>query len=228
MRSFSTLSRPLPKQQIRRLIWVYAVVILVLIALPIRSSWLDYQEARAEVAMQQQLRDRYTRQVREAQLAEAQRASVLGAIQAAVDILEERSGALRRPGDWPILLEELREVVNRSGVELLTLSPGEARDVEGHMVRNVRVRGEGTFQEHLRLLNLLRNYRTLFLNDQLTVQVIEDARRSPVLQMEVALRTVLAEDPIRLDEVERLIEETRVSEPDTASVGDGDREGGGT
>ncbi|MFO7769065.1 MAG: hypothetical protein R6W82_08965 [bacterium] len=225
MRKFDTLSRPLPKRQIRRMIWVYAAVILVLLALPIRGSYLEYQTAHEEVEAQQRLRDRYTRQVREARVAESQKATLLGEIEAAVDILEERSGAVRRPEEWPILLEELRDAVNRSRVSLLSLSPEEAREAGGHQVRSVRLRVEGGFQSHLRLLNTLRNYPTLFLSDQITFQVTGEARRSPTLQMEVTYRTLLAEAPIRLDEVEALIERTRESIADT--TGDaGTPEGG--
>ncbi len=227
MRRFDTLSRPLPKRQIRRLIWVYAAVILVLLALPIRSSYLDYESAREEVDVQQRLRDQYAQQVREARVAEAQKPALLGEIEAAADLLEERSDALRPPEAWPILLEDLREEVGRSGVELLTLSPGEAVEVAGHEVRTVRLRVEGTFEEHLSLLNRIRNYRTLLLGDQLTFQVTTEARRSPSLQMDLAMRTVLAEDPIRLEEVRTLIQETRQTLPDTTSTGDPDEGGGG-
>ena len=228
MRRFDTLSRPLPKRQIRRLVWVYAAVILVLIALPVRSSYLDYQQARDEVDVQEELRERYTRRVQEARLAESRKAALLGEIEAAADVLTARREAVRRPEEWPILLEELRDAVSRSRVDLVSLSPGEVRSVGGHQVRNVRLRVEGSFDGHLRLLNTLRNYRTLLLSDQLTLQVLEEARRSPTLQMEAAYRILMAEDPIRMDEVEQLIEETRSSLPDSsAAEPDADEDGGG-
>jgi Tfp pilus assembly protein PilO len=205
---FEILSHPLPRKQIRRLILVDVCVVLVLVAFPVRIGYLDFQQARREVAAQMQVRDNYLEQLRLARSAESEQPMMAGEIRAAVDQLADRGRRLSAIDDWPVLIQELRQLVDESGLDQATVNtftPLEGAEYSRH---RVALRVEGDFVRILRFLHRLRRHRTYYTVDSVQLQLVDSATRPPRLAMNADLYTVLVPVPLSLPRIQTILADT--------------------
>lgn len=196
-----TLSRPLPKRQIWRLLAVHLSVVLVLIALPIRTSYREYQQVRSDAAIQERLQNNNLSLIQQARQAERDRPAVLGEVAAALDMLQTRTRRIPSPEEWAEVVQGLRDLVQRARLDLISLQFSEPEVVGAMQVRTIRLRAEGNFALILTFLRQLRTNHTLFLIDALDLRSTASATRPPRLVMEVGLRTVFAPEPPPLSSV---------------------------
>jgi hypothetical protein len=127
-----TLSRPLPKKQISRLLIVDLVVIVILVAVPINSNYREYRLARTSLETQQQ---RYTRSnlaVRLARVSEQRIPGTLGEIRAARDILAAHTRRLRHVAESAAIQEQVRDLVGRRQLNFVSLRAQAATPYPGH------------------------------------------------------------------------------------------------
>lgn len=204
---FETLTRPLPKKQISRLLFVDLAVILVLIVFPVRSGWSSYNNAKAALLEQQSYEAQYLRQFGAAMRAQNNRPLALGEIRAASSMLSEGVQSLRSPGEVAAILEEVRDLARRMNLDGVTVAPRNLDPQTGFQLHEMIVSSVGTFKEHLEFIHALRNQTSLFMVSRLTLRVETEHPRTPQLRMELGLRTVLVEDLIPMEEINRIVAE---------------------
>jgi len=225
---FETLSRPLPKKQISRLLFVDLAVILVLIVFPVRSGWTSYNNAKAALLEQEGYQGRYAFDLAQALQAGKDRPLVVGEIRAASTMLSEGSQSLRSPGEVASILEEVRDLARRMSLDGVSVTPRNLDPQTGFQLHEMIISAIGTYREHLNFVHALRNHTSLFMISTLTLRVETEDPRAPQLRMELGLRTVLVEDLIPLEEINRIVAEQSVGvAPDSTVVSpDNDEEGG--
>jgi hypothetical protein len=226
---FGTLTRPLPKKQVSRLLYVDLAVILVLLIFPVRSAWSDYRSAKAALEEQESYADRWELDILTARRAERDRPVMIGEIRAAADQLARSNRSLRSPGDVAAILEEVRDLARRMNLENISINPRDPVPQDGFQYHEMTVSVTGTFSEHLRFINALRNQASLYIYSSLTLRVETADARRPQLRMELGLRSVLVEDLMPLAEINRLVNELAIGiPPDTTVVSSGDGGSGGS
>ncbi|MFC1627503.1 hypothetical protein ACFL3H_00135 [Gemmatimonadota bacterium] len=225
---FDTLARPLPKKQISRLLFVDLAVILVLIVFPVRSGWIALNNAKAALQVQQGYQTQYLTQIGEATQAGRNRPRVVGEIRAASTMLSEGSQSLRSPGEVASILEEVRDLARRMSLENVNVAPRNLNPQTGFQLHEMVITAAGTFKEHLNFIHALRNQTSLFIVTGLTLRIETEDPRTPQLRMELGLRTVLVEDLIPLEEINRIVAEhsAAVATDSTAVPPGGGEEGG--
>jgi len=226
---FDTLSRPIPRRQISRLLYVDLAVILVLVIFPVRSGWVAYRAARDARDEQQGITLGWDRQIRQARQADREHPQLIGEIRAASSMLARQSRSLRSPEEVAAILEEVRDLAVRMNLGGVTITPRALEPQTGFQLHEMMVSSTGTYREHLEFIHALRNQTGLFIFSAMTLRVETDDARRPRLRMELGPRTVLVEDLIPLSEIDLIIDEYAVgSEPDStaAEAGEGGDEGG--
>ena len=201
---FETLTRPLPKKQISRLLFVDLAVILVLIVFPVRSGWSSYSDAKAALLEQKSYEARYLGEFDAAMQAQRNRPLAVGEIRAASSMLSEGSHSLRSPGEVAAILEEIRDLARRMNLDGVTVAPRNLDTQTGFQLHEMVVTSVGTFREHLEFIHTLQNQTSLFMVSRLILRVETEHPRTPQLRMELGLRTVLVEDLIPLEEINRI------------------------
>lgn len=207
------LSRPLPKQQIGRLLIVDLCVILVLLLLPVRTSWNGYREARTKLRQQEMLKEDYTSRLGRAQQAVQQEPILLGEIRAAMALLSEGKRRLRPPADAATILEELRDLILGRRLDLLNISQPDSREQTGFEERLMVISVQGSFSELVQFLHALRHRETYMVVDRMILQVAEPDDRRPVLTMEASLRTILVEDITPFSQIMSILADSTVTLP---------------
>lgn len=201
-----TLSRPLPKKQISRLLMVDAAVILVLLAVPVRRGWNGYTEAKRLLEIQTLAKLQYTTRLGEARQAETQRPVKLGEIRGALDIL---SGEGRHLGsEGPAILEELHTASNARGIEEIALDRLPPAVQEGYVIEGYILNIQGRFERLLRFLHDLRNLDTYFVLERFNLRVAEEHSTNPTLALEMTLRTIVVEEMLPLDTITEMAIDT--------------------
>ncbi|MFC1500502.1 hypothetical protein ACFL6T_05765 [Candidatus Zixiibacteriota bacterium] len=225
---FETLARPLPKKQISRLLFVDLAVILVLVIFPVRSGWIAYTNAKAALLEQQEYQSSYLTQLSEATRAERNRPTVVGEIRAASMMLSEGSQSLRSPGEVASILEEVRDLARRMSLDGVNVAPRNLNPQTGFQLHEMVISAVGTYKEHLNFIHALRNNSSLFMISSMSLRLETEDPRTPQLRMELGLQTVLVEDLIPLEEINRIVAEQSVGVPpdSTAVLPGGDDEGG--
>jgi len=208
------LSRPLPKQQIGRLLIVDLCVILVLLLLPVRTSWNGYREARSRLREQETLEEDYSNRLVQAERAVRQQPILLGEIRAAMALLSEGKRRLRPPADAATILEELRDLILGQRLDLLDISQPDSRRQTGFEERLMVISVQGSFNELVQFLHALRHRETYMVVDRMILQVAEPDDRRPVLTMEASLRTVLVEDITPFSQITSILADSTVSLPE--------------
>jgi Tfp pilus assembly protein PilO len=206
--NFGTLSRPLPKKQISRLLLVDAAVIIVLLAMPVRMGWKGYQTSRDQLHAQEERRDHFMAQVGLAERAERQQPVLLGEIRADIDLLTETTRRLRPPVQSPAIMEEIRDFARQSGLERVSVQPRPMQTFEGFYRQPLFLTGYGSYSEILRVIHALRNRDTFLITETLTIRIEEADERNPVLRMELILHTLLAEELMPMSEITRVLADT--------------------
>lgn len=199
------LSRPLPKKQIGRLLVVDLVVILVLLALPVRTSWNGYQEARAALKEQERLKGDYALRLGQARRAVHEQPIVLGEIRAAMALLTEGERYLRPPSDAARILEETRDLILGRGLTLVNLSQQDPRRQDEFHEQQIVVSVQGNFRDLLRLMHALQHQETFLIIDRINLRVAEPDERRPVLSLEASLRTILVEEITSFSQITRML-----------------------
>jgi len=148
--NFGTLSRPLPKRQISRLLLVDAVVILVLLAIPVRTGWKGYQTTRDQLVAQENRRNSVVAQLGDARRAEREQPILLGKIRANIDLLTETTRRLRPPSQSPAIMEEIRDFARRTGLERVNVQPRPVNEFEGFYRQPLILTASGSFTEIVR------------------------------------------------------------------------------
>ena len=233
---FGTLSRPLPRKQISRLLLVDLAVIVVLVAFPVRSGWIEYRRAKDALTAQEEIAEGWKLEIIEARNAERERPLMIGEIRAAAALLSRSSQSLRSLGDVAAILEEVRDLAGRMNLDGITITPRDLNPQTGFQFYEMTVAVTGTFSEHLRFIHALQNQESLYIFSTMTLRVQTADARRPQLRMELGLRTVLVEDLIPLSEINRRVTElaTGIAADSTATgpgesggVGGSDLEDGG-
>jgi len=206
--NFGTLSRPLPKKQISRLLLVDAAVIIVLLAMPVRMGWKGYQTSRDQLQAQIVRRDRFMAQVGAAEQAERQQPVLLGEIRADIDLLSGATRRLRPPVQSPAIMEEIRDFARQSGLERVSVQPRPLQTFEGFYRQPLFLTGYGSYAEIIRVIHALRNRDTFLITETLNIRVEEADERNPVLRMELTLHTLLAEELMPMSEIIRTLADT--------------------
>ncbi len=209
------LSRPMPKKQIGRLLMVDLVVILVLLVLPVRTSWSSYVRARNAFKEQVTVQGEYAMRLGQARQAVKQQPVVLGEIRGAMALLTEGEQRLRPPSDAATILEEIRDLVLGRGVTLLNLTQQEPRIEASYQVQQIVLSVQGTFNELLRLMHAIRHQETFLITDRMSLQTAVPDDRNPRLTLDANIRTVLVENLITFSEISRMLGDSTL----TASEG---------
>ncbi len=222
---FETLNRPLPKRQVSRLLLVDLVVVVVLVLLPIRTSWRQYSNARQSHLDQQTRQTELTRRIGQARQAEREQPNLLGEVRSATEVLQMISRRLRQPGESAIIQEDLRRLVEGGRLEMIGLTAREPVQQIGFQERLFNLRTTGSFRQHLQLIHQLRNSDVFLAFDQLNLQLADPEARPPGLRMEAELRTVLVPPVISMADLATIVADTvRVASPDEEPPpGDGGR-----
>ena len=219
---FETLSRPLPKKQISRLLIVDLAVILVLVVFPVRSGWLSYRDATDALLAQEALAEDYSLQIGEASQAERNRPLIIGEIRAATAALTRGMQSLRAPGEIAAIFEEIRDLTQRVGLENIAVIPGDLSPETGFQQHDMVISALGTYREHLNLIYALRNQSSPFIITTCTIRVEEEHTRTPQLRMTLGVRMILVEDLIPMEEINRLVTELAAGLPaDSTAVDPG-------
>jgi len=158
-----TLSRPLPKKQISRLLLVDLAVIVVLVGLPVRTSWNDYTAARNALREQDEERNYYTQQTTLAQGARNQMPVTIGEIRALNDVLQNKTRKMRGAVETADIQEDIRDLVRTRRLTYLGLRPQEPVPYQGFLTRSLTLDVQGTFSRLLRFLYELRNMDSMIL-----------------------------------------------------------------
>lgn len=205
---FGTLSRPLPKKQISRLLLVDAAVILVLLLIPVRSGWNSYRNARNLLKAQVELRDSFVLRLGAAISAERNKPILLGEIRAATAVLSEGAQRLRAPAEISAILEDLRDLARGAGLSRIGINPGEIMRQTGFQDQGMILTAYGRYRNLLRFLHGLRNHRTFLIVEGLGLRVDEEHSSRPVLRLELNLRTFLVEDIMPLNQIVEMVADT--------------------
>jgi hypothetical protein len=202
------LSRPLPKRQISRLLMVDLAVVLVLLALPVRTSWNSYQSARADLREQQRLQGEYAMRLSQAQRAVSDQPIIMGEIRASLALLSGEERRLRPPSDAATILEEIRDLILSRRLNLMSLTQQDPRRQSGFEEQQIVIVVQGSFIELMRLMHALRHQETFMITDRMILSVAEEDNRNPVLTMEANLRTVLVENVTPFRELAAIVGDT--------------------
>jgi Tfp pilus assembly protein PilO len=212
-----TLNRPLPKRQISRLLLVDLAVVVVLLVLPIRTSWRQHTEARQGHQDQQTRQTQLTLRIGQARQAEREEPILIGEVRSAAEVLLMNSRRLRQPGESAIIQEDLRRLVERMGLELIGLTAREPLQQPGFQERVFNLRTTGSFQQHLQFIDQIRNSDVFLTFDRLNLQLADPEARPPGLRMEAELRTILVPPVISMADLATILADTlRVANPDEA------------
>lgn len=201
-----TLSRPLPKRQIGRLLMVDAAVIVVLLAVPVRRGWNDYAEAKRLLGDQVTARFEYMNRLGKAKLAETERPVRLGEIRGALDILAGEGRHLGSEG--PAILEELHTLSSERGLTQIVLDRLPPSIEEGYQIEGYVLNIQGRFERLLRFLHDLRNLKTYFIVERFNVRIAEEHDRNPTLVLELTLRTIVVEELLLDTVIEMAVDTT--------------------
>lgn len=216
-----TLNRPLPKRQISRLLLVDLAVVVVLVLLPIRTSWRQYNDARQGHQDQQARQRELTLRIGQARQAEREEPTLLGEVRSAAEVLQMNSRRLRTPGESALIQEDLRRMVEGQGLEMIGLTAREPVEQAGFQERIFNLRTTGTFLQHLQLIHRLRHSGIFLAFDRLNLQLADPEARPPGLRMEAELRTVLVPPVISMADLAAVVADTvRVASPDEGPPGD--------
>ncbi len=215
---FETLARPLPKKQISRLLFIDLAVILVLIVFPVRSGWIAWTNAKVALLEQEVLQGGYAFDLAQATQAGRNRPLIVGEIRAASTMLSEGSQSLRSPGEVASILEEVRDLARRMSLDGVTVAPRNLNPQTGFQLHEMVISAVGTYKEHLSFIHALRNHTSLFMISGLTLRIETEDPRTPQLRMELGLRTVLVEDLIPLEEINRIVAEQSAGVPPDSTV----------
>ena len=199
------LSHPMPKKQISRLLMVDLIVILVLLALPVRTSWSSYIGARNAYDEQVTIQGEYAMRLGQARQAVRQQPVLLGEIRGAMALLAEGEQHLRPPTDAATILEEIRDLVLGRGVNLVNLTQQEPRIESSYQVQQIMLIVEGTFNELLRLMHAIRHQETFLITNKVILQIAEFDDRNPQLTLEANISTILVEDMTPFSEISRML-----------------------
>jgi Tfp pilus assembly protein PilO len=204
-----TLSRPLPKKQISRLLIVNLAVIVVLLAVPINSNYRDLKLAREAMQDQQRNQTVFNASLRTARDAELRIPGTLGEIRAARDILASHTRRLRHVAESAAIQEQVRDLVGRRQLNFMALRAQAATPYEGFEVQPMTLGVEGSFNRLLGLLHELRNLDTMIQIGRIQLQRAPSvAGGGGGLQMSAELRTVLMEEEASLDEITSILSDT--------------------
>lgn len=204
-----TLSRPLPKKQIGRLLVVDLAVIVLLVAVPIRSNWTEYRLVRRGLATQQQHYEQFTRSLKLARNAEQRIPGTLGEIRAARDILATHTRRLRHVAESAAIQEQIRDLVGRRRLSFMALRAQRATAYEGFEVQPMTLGVEGSFNRLLGLLLELRNLDTMIQVGRIQLQQAPRiAGGSSGLQMSAELKTVLVKEEASLSQITSILSDT--------------------
>ena len=199
------LSRPLPKKQIGRLLMVNLVVILILLAVPVRTSWNGYKRARDAFKEQVTVQGGYALRLGQARLAVTQQPVLLGEIRGAMALLTEGDQRLRPPSDAATILEEIRDLILGRSVDLLSLSQQEPGIESGYQIQQIVLTVQGTFNELLRLMHAIRHQETFLITDRMSLQIAVPDGRNPRLTLDANISTILVENLTPFSEITRML-----------------------
>ncbi len=234
---FGTLSRPLPRKQISRLLFIDLAVIVVLVVFPVRSGWIEYRNAKMALTEQEEIAEGWEMEILMAARAERDRPLLIGEIRAASAQFSRSSQSIRSQSAVAAILEEVRDLARRMNLDGVAITPRGLDPQTGFQFHEMTVAVTGTFSEHLRFIHALQNQASLYIVFSMVLRVQTVDSRSPQLRMELGLRTVLVEDLIPLSEINRLVTElaadstatdsTATDPGEIGSEGGSDQEDGG-
>ncbi len=195
----------MPKKQISRLLMVDLIVILVLLVLPVRTSWSSYIGAKNAYDEQVTIQGEYVTRLGQARQAVRQQPVLLGEIRGAMALLAEGEQHLRPSSDAATILEEIRDLVLGRGVNLVNLTQQEPRIESSYQVQQIVLIVEGTFNELLRLMHAIRHQETFLITNRVILQIAEFDDRNPQLTLEANISTILVEDMTPFSEISRML-----------------------
>lgn len=210
-----TLSRPLPRRQIGRLLLVDLVVILILVGFPVRTNWDNYAAARKALRDQEVAQSSFTLRVARAQQARHRVPVMIGEIRAGSDLLSRRRRKLRAVFETADIQEDIRDLVRRRRLTYLGMRPQEPTLQEAYQVRSFSLDVQGTFSNLLRFLYELRNMDSMIFVERVRIEqaAASGIRGAPGassqstgnLHMRAELRTVLVEQEISVDAISEVL-----------------------
>ena len=202
-----SLSRPQPKRQVGRFLMASMAVVLVLVLLPVRSSWNDFKAAQTDYQVIKDQELYYQGRRGEANQAMRNIPAITGEILGLETMLARRTRQLRTTVETAGIQEEIRDLVQRRGLSNFNLSSRAESEHEGYQLRSLMLNVEGTFQGLLRFLNEVRSMNTVLQVGQVNISGSPDPNRS-ALVMSVELRLVLVEDQFNFEGIRAVLNDS--------------------